>query len=115
MGMSYSGSTASSPNPPRLQVPAMSGPLAASSTSIARRGSQLWTYNTSDASTALMGAGYFTDGKALGMQLGDVLNAVCWSTESSTGIVMVTGVLVTTNSTAGWNLSTGGTLTSTFS
>jgi hypothetical protein len=112
--MSYSGSTAATPNPPRLLVPAMSGPLPISSTSIYRRASQLWIYNTSDASTALMNAAYFTDGKQLGMQLGDMLMALCASTESSTGHVTVMGPLVTTASTAGWNLSTGGTLTSTF-
>lgn len=113
--MSYSGSTASSPNPPRLLVPAMSGPLAANSTSIARRGSQLWIYNTSDGTTALENAAYFTDGKNLGMQLGDMLMGLAWSTESSTGHISFLGALVTTNSTAGWNLSTGGTITSTFS
>lgn len=112
--MAYNGSTASSPNPPRLLVPAMSGPLAMSSTSIARRGSQLWIYNSSDGTTVWENAGYFTDGKALGMQLGDILMGLSWSTESSTGHITVYGALVTTNSTAGWNLSTGGTMTSTF-
>lgn len=113
--MSYSGSTAASPNPPRLLVPAMSGPLPISSTSIARRGSQLWIYNTSDGTTLLQNAAYFTDGKQLGMQLGDMLMGLSWSTESSTGHISFMGPLVTTNSTAGWNLSTGGTITSTFS
>lgn len=112
--MSYSGSTAASPNPPRLLVPAMSGPLRMDSTSIARRGAQLWIYNTSDGTTVMQGAGYFTDGKALGMQLGDMLMGLSWSTESSTGHISFMGPLVTTNSTAGWNLSTGGTITSTF-
>lgn len=111
--MSYSGSTATSPNPPRLLVSAMSGPLAANSTSIAKRGSQLWMYNTSDNSTSVCSPGYFTDGKALGMQLGDFMLALAWSTESATGHVTVTGALVTTNSTAGWNLSTGGSVSST--
>lgn len=113
--MAYSGSTASSPNPPRLLVPAMSGPLAMSSTSIARRGAQLWTYNTSDGTTVMQNAAYFTDGKALGFQLGDIMIGLSWSTESSTGHISFMGTLVTTASTAGWNLSTGGTITSTFS
>lgn len=112
--MSYTGTTATSPNPPRCAVPAMSGPLANSSTSIAGRGAQLWIYNTSDGSTNLMNTGYFTDGKQLGMRLGDMLMALCWTTESATGHITVMGALITTNSTAGWNLSTGGTLTSTF-
>lgn len=113
--MSYNGSTATSPNPPRALFPNIGHPLAANSTSIAKRSGQLWYYNSSDTSTAWMNAGYFTDGKRLGMQLGDVLFGLSWSTDSSTGHITVFGNLVTTNSTAGWNLSTGGTVTSTFS
>lgn len=113
--MSYSGSTATSPNPPRVMVPTMGFNAAANSTSVSKRSGNIWFYNTSDSSTSLMNAGYFTDGKQLGMQVGDVLMALTWSTESSTGHVTVFGALVTTNSTAGWNLSTGGTMTSTFS
>ena len=113
--MSYNGSTASSPNPPRALFPNIGHPLAANSTDIAKRSGQLWYYNSSDASTVWMNAGYFTDGKRLGMQLGDILFGLSWSTQSSTGHVTVYGALVTTNSTAGWNLSTGGTVTSTFS
>jgi hypothetical protein len=95
-------------------APALSGPLAANSTSIARRGSQLWIYNTSDLSSQLCTAGYFTDGKALGMGLGDIIQGVCWTTQSSTGCVTFMGALFTTNSTAGWNLSTDTMITSTF-
>lgn len=112
--MSYSGSTASSPNPPRVLVPAMSGPLAANSTSIANRRGQVWFYNSSDVSTAWMNAGYFTDGKQLGMNNGDLLFGLSWTTQSSTGHITVFGALVTTDSSAGWNLSTGGAMTSTF-
>jgi hypothetical protein len=103
----------STTNPPRLMIPAMGGPLAANSTSVAAGGA-FWHYNTSDGSTLMEGAGYFTNGKDLGMRNGDVLFAVSRSTESDTGHIMVIGVLGTTLSTAGWNLSTDGTLTSTF-
>lgn len=113
--MSYSGSTASSPNPPRVLFPAMGYPLAANSTSIAKRSGQLWFYNSSDTSTAWMDVGYFTDGKNLGMQPGDALLGISWSTQSSTGHIFVSGILTSTNSTAGFNLSTGGSVTSTFS
>lgn len=112
--MSYSGSTAATPNPPRSLIPALSGPGAANSTSVFKRSGQLWFYNTSDPSTALCNAGYFTDGKVLGMQPGDAMIAVCASTESSTGHVAVVGVLGSTLSTGGFNLSTGGAVTSTF-
>lgn len=114
--MAYSGSTASSSvaNPPRLLLPATGLTLAANSTSIAKRGGQVWYYASSDGTTVWQNAGYFTDGKALGMQLGDMLMGVSYTTESSTGHISVLGGLITTNSTAGWNLSTGGAMTSTF-
>lgn len=113
--MAYNGTTATTPNPPRCIFPAMGFPLAANSTSIGQRAGQLWYYNSSDGTTVWQNAGYFTDGKSLGMKLGDMLFGLSWSTESSTGHVTVMGALVTTQSTAGWNLSTGGTVTSTFS
>lgn len=112
--MSYSGSTATSPNPPIAMIPNIGGGPV-SSTSVYSRSRQLWFYNTSDGSTVLQNAAYFTDGKDLGFRVGDAMIAVCASTESSTGHLSVVGVLVTTNSTAGWNLSTGGTMTSSFS
>lgn len=111
--MSYSGSTATTPNPPINIIPNIGGG-AMNSTSVFQKSRQLWFYNTSDASTALMNAGYFTDGKQLGMRNGDGMIAICASTESSTGHVVAVGVVTTTNSSAGWNLSTGGTMTSTF-
>lgn len=111
--MSYSGSTATTPNPPICIVPNISGG-AQNSTSVYARTRQLWFYNTSDGSTDLMTASYFTDGKQLGMRVGDALIAVCASTESSTGHISVVGVITTTSSTAGYKLSTGGAMTSTF-
>lgn len=112
--MAYNGTTSTSPNPPRCLFPAMGMPLGWNSTSVQQRAGQVWFYNSSDASTAWMNAGYFTDGRQLGMKIGDMLLGLSWSTESSTGHVFVGGALVTTNSTAGWNLSTGGAVTSTF-
>lgn len=111
--MSYNGTTSATPNPPIEIAGALGGPLAANSTSVAA-GRRLWYYNSSDASTAWQNAGYFTDGANLGFRNGDGLMGISWSTESSTGHVFVLGALVTTNSTAGWNLSTGGSMTSTF-
>lgn len=103
----------STANPPNCMEPRLGG-SAANSTSINNRSPALWMYNTSDGSTALMGAAYFTNGKDLGMRYGDMILALCWSTESSTGHVTVYGALVSSNTTAGWNLSTGGAMTSTF-
>jgi hypothetical protein len=59
------------------------------------------------------GRGFFTDGYQLGMQIGDLLVGTQWSSAGSS-FTSYCGVLTTTNSTAGWNLSTGGTMTSTF-
>ena len=111
--MSYSGSTASSPNPPRCLIPAMSGPLAANSTSVAN-GSQLWFYNSTNLTTDMTASNFFTDAKYLGMRNGDVLIAATYSTQSATGHILVVG-MITGVSTSGANLSTGGSMTSTFS
>lgn len=110
--MSYSGSTASSPNPPRCIVPAMGGPLAADSTSVAN-GSQLWFYSSTNLTTDMMASNFFTDAKYLGMRNGDVLIAPTYSTQSATGHILVIG-MITGVSTSGANLSTGGAMTSTF-
>lgn len=111
--MAYSGSTATTPNLPILIGRGIGGPLAANSTSVAA-GSGLWFYNSSNLTTDMTVVGFFTDGKQLGMRSGDVLMANTFSTQSSTGQIVVIGTIVSSNSTAGYNLSTGGSITSTF-
>lgn len=106
--MAYSTS-----NPPRCILPAMGGPLAANSTSVAN-GAQLWFYSSTNGSTELMASNFFTDGKYLGMRTGDVLIHSGYSTQSSTGHILAIG-MVADVSTAGARLSTGGTVTSTYS
>jgi len=103
----------STANAPLAVAPRIGG-IAANSTSVANRAPALWLYNTSDGTTVLQGAAYFTNGRDLGMRYGDVMLGLSWSTESSTGHISFQGVLVSSNTTAGWNLSTGGTITSTF-
>lgn len=49
-------------NPPRLMVPAMNA-----------TGPQIWTYTSADDDATTNGAGYYTDGVALGMRLGDMV------------------------------------------
>jgi len=61
-----------------------------------------------------VGVGFFTDGLQLGMKSGDVLMAPTYTTQSGTGYILVMGMLFSSNSTAGFNLSTDGTITSTF-
>ena len=104
----------STTNPPRLMIPAMGGPLAANSTSVAGGGA-MWAYRSSvDLTSNLCTPGYFTNGKYLGMRPGDWLIGTVTSTESSTGYLTFMGTLSSTNSTAGFNLSTDGMITSTF-
>lgn len=52
--MSYSTST-----PPQLLVPSMGGGMA------------VWGYKSADSVATVIAAGYFSDGSALGMKLGD--------------------------------------------
>ncbi len=52
--MSYSTSI-----PPQILVPSMGGGMA------------VWGYKSADAVSSVIGAGYFTNGSALGMKLGD--------------------------------------------
>lgn len=105
--MAYSTS-----NPPMQVLGSRMGGLAANSTSVYGRAPNLWLYNTSDGTTSISDAGYFTNGKQLGMKYGDVLLAVCASTQSSTGWMLSFGILGSSNSSAGWNCSTDSRLTS---
>lgn len=122
--MAYFGSTAASTvqNTPQLVYPMGGGArtilgtsnMTAWSSSVTRSGGvQLWRYNSTNLTTDLTVAGFFTDGYQLGMQIGDLLFGTQW-TSAGSSFISYCGVLTTTNSTAGWNLSTGGTMTSTF-
>ena len=114
--MAYSGSTAASSlaNPPSVVVTGhIGGRFAANSTAVAS-GRRIWLYNSSDATSLWSTPGYFTDGKTLGMNPGDLLLGVSWTTQGTTGYISVFGVLGSTNSSAGFNVSTDGTVTSTF-
>jgi len=121
--MAYSGSTAATTaqNVPVGLLPnatptyGAAGQILGSSlqttAAFAGGGFQIWKYNSSDASTLLQGAGYFTDGLALGMRIGDIL---IHARQSSLGTspTMVMGVLVTTDSTAGFNIASAGAIAS---
>lgn len=123
MGMAYFGSTelSSVQNPPQL-IGASAGArtilgtsnMTAWSSGVTRAGGmQTWRYISTNLTTDVVVAGFFTDGQRLGMQIGDVLVGIQYSSAGSSFISYM-GVLTTTNSSAGWNLSTGGTITSTF-
>ena len=115
--MAYQSSTlgVSAANPPILlsrgvgQINNTSGNVLGSSlqtTTPVAGGSGFWYYASSDGSTLLMGVGYFTDGLSLGMRNGDMLMSVSQSSLGTSPTCMI-GVLMTTNSTAGFNVSVG--------
>lgn len=116
--MAYYGSTASSSlaNPPRLMVSAMvslpeTTGLSTATNNQHLQGGQLWFYSSTNLSTDILAANFFTDGKALGMKPGDIVIGNQFSSAGSsvqTFICSVTGV-----STSGATLSTGASLTST--
>lgn len=100
-------------NPPILMARAGLAPTNnINSTSVAN-GMSLWGYNSTNLTTDMTASNFFSNAQALGMRNGDMLMATSYSTESSTGHIVVTGI-ITGVSTSGANLSTGGTMTSTF-
>lgn len=54
-----------------------------------------WSYISADARATVVGAGYFSNGKTLGMKLGDVVNAVV----DTTGVLTVASVTAVNAST----------------
>lgn len=100
-------------NPPMLISRAGLAPTNnVGSTSVAN-GMGLWMYNSTNLSTDMAVSNFFSNARELGMRNGDVMLASIHSTESSTGHIMSMGIL-TGVSSSGANLSTGGTMTSTF-
>lgn len=125
--MAYSGTTAASSasNPPVLLARPMAHvsttnadlfySSAATSPATFRGGNGLWIYQSTDpTSTIIATTTYFTDGLELGMRNGDAI--LCISASSAGGItshLMGMGMLFSTNSTAGFSISTGTALYST--
>lgn len=117
--MAYFGTTAATTdrNPPvnllsavgRIQntYAGVLSPTSAQSTEPYVGGAALWYYRSSDSSTIACSVGYFTDGKQLGMRTGDAMIYVHQSSYGTSPDIAF-GVLVTSNSTAGFNLATGG-------
>ncbi len=124
--MAYVGTTAASSvaNPPinlirgvAQQSPGGSLFYSTASTSYAAvaGGNGLWYYQSTDPTSTIIGsATYFTDGLQLGMRNGDVIFCMAVTSAGATaGPLLGIGALVTTNSTAGFSISTGTALYST--
>ncbi len=118
--MAYSGSTAASSlqNPPICIAGGVSpfsninNAVIGSTASPLFGGNRLWFYSSTDGTTLLQAAGYFTDGALLGMRNGDVLIAPCSTAVGSTATGLGIGILLTTNSTGGFNMAVAGTIQS---
>jgi len=110
--MSYQGTTASQPNPPRCVMGAniWGQRSTATLTSSAITGQNVWLYNTTDGTTELISTTYFTDAQRLGMKEGDI---VFGAVATGSSIHMYGGVIgVVTTAGAGIN-STNGYISST--
>lgn len=116
--MSYVGTTAASSvaNPPvRIDSGLLSQRNRGESTSVSEGGA-LWTYTSSNLTTDITASagGFFTDGGRLGMRNGDILISATYSTESSTGAILLIGVVSGVSSTGDTaSISTEGWLSST--
>lgn len=129
--MAYFGSTqlSSVANPPRQLIGAMGvQPAQAGSTqflttqgssatntpygAVGGGGANLWYYSSTNLTTDLTGANFFTDGFYLGMKAGDAVMGVQFTSAGSSGVTFLG--TVTSVTTAGCALSTGSLMTSTF-
>ena len=122
--MAYVGTTAASTdrNPPMNLTQAFAGPsrntynsvlspTTAQSTANYVGGATLWYYRSSDSSTIASSPGYFTDGLQLGMRTGDAIMMVTQSSYGTSPSIAL-GVIVSSNSTAGFNIAIGGNIQS---
>lgn len=107
--MGYVGTTAASSlqNPPIQIARGLAGGILGSSL----QGTGVWFYSSTDLSSVASTASYFTDGLYLGMRCGDMVLGVHQSSPGSTTCFAYQGV-ITNATTAGCNLSTAATQTS---
>ena len=117
--MSYSGSTASSSvaNPPAKVtqgIAAYDRSSTALSTAIpgVKQGASLWLYNSTNKTTDMTVANFFSDAYDIGIRPGDIVMGIQYSSAASSGVLFFGGI--TGVSTSGAALSTGCTITSTF-
>lgn len=97
--MAYAGTTSTAPNPPRLISKAMGSTAGA-------RGQALWQYASTHVQTDVSSTGFFTDGDALGMELGDIV-MVIGSTSTTKGSGPLSLHVVNVVTSTGVGLSSG--------
>lgn len=118
--MAYSGSTAASTvtNPPINVISVVGGRIQNSSSALSSGivvggGGDVWLYNSTNLTTDMTVANFFSDAYYLGMKQGDIVMGAQAAAAGSTTQIAYFGILGAV-STAGAALSTGGTMTSTF-
>ncbi len=111
--MAYAGTTAASSlaNPP-IQIAKGLGTLLGSTAAGSKRG--LWFYSSTNLTTDLTAAGFFSDAKKLGMAEGDLVIGVQY-TSAGSSMVSFQGTVGALSTAGAAALTTGGTFTSTFS
>lgn len=104
--MAYQGTTSTSPNVPQLvtQGIAFSSSSVTGSVGISRGGPRTWVYTSTHISSDIEAVNFFTDGKALGLQVGDLLI----HTNSTTFVI--TGHTVVAVGSTTTDLGTGSTI-----
>lgn len=115
--MAYLGSTAASSvaNPPTLLIPKIMGGIPATTqlstangTNVYQeQGGGVWRYVSSNASSDVIAANYFTDAQAIGMRPGDMLFIQQWTTLGSSFTLAITGVVSVSTSGAVVSTNTG--------
>jgi len=116
--MAYYGTTAASSvsNPPRKVIDGvaqlgMSTGLTTAPAVPGGQGGSLWMYCSTNLTTDINAAGFFSDGKALGMRPGDFVMASQFSSAGST-VTLYLGVVSQITTAGAASLSTGGSMTS---
>ena len=128
-GSGYTTVASSLQNPPRQRVApfATNAPVAGSTAYMlsnvataaqannagAGQGGGLWIYNSSNLTTDIVAANFFSDGFYLGMRPGDIVMGAQVATSAGTTLVTFMGAILSV-STAGASLSTATVMTSTF-
>jgi len=113
--MSYSGTTAASTaaNPPsRITAGFLSQRNIRESTSLAEGGA-LWSYTSTNLTTDMLAASFFSDADRLGMRNGDIIMSASYTSEGSSSILVI-GVIQFDSTSAASIASTGAMITSTF-
>ena len=106
--MAYAGSTAATPNPPACT----SEQLTRGTSTYTGNKIQVWLYSSTNLTTDLTAANFFTDGWYLGMRPGDIVQGTQYTSAGSSAITFQGSIGAVT--TSGAQFSTGSVMTSTF-